>query len=155
VLTGGGQPSCLSDDDPSPIEDPTMAQTEQDKARAAYGKVIAKAWRDPAFKAKLLADPHATLTAAGVALPAGLTVRVVENTDKEFHFVLPPKPTGELSDEALDNVSAGVTPVPAFSNNWMCAFPAPSPFPISSAAPMPTSMSGLSAMSSTSPPSGG
>jgi Nitrile hydratase, alpha chain len=138
-----------------------MAQTEQDKARAAYGKVIAKAWRDPAFKAKLLADPHATLTAAGVALPAGLTVRVVENTDKEFHFVLPPKPTGELSDEALDNVSAGVTPVPAASNNWMCAsnnwmcaFPAPTALPPAPMPPMPTSMSGLSAMSSTSPSGG-
>ncbi|WP_368419954.1 hypothetical protein [Rhodovarius sp.] len=40
-------------------------------------------------------------------MPAGLTVRVVENTDKQFHLVLPPVPTDELSEEALDGVAGG------------------------------------------------
>ena len=84
-----------------------MSQTDQDKATAAHGKIVARAWRDAAFKAKLLADPHATLTEAGVAVPEGVTVKVVENTDSHFHLVLPPKPTGELSDEALDKVAGG------------------------------------------------
>ena len=84
-----------------------MAETAKDKASAAYGKLIAKAWRDPAFKAKLLADPHGALKDAGVPLAAGVTVKVVEDTDKHFHLVLPPKPTGELSDEALDKVAGG------------------------------------------------
>jgi len=34
-------------------------------------------------------------------------VTVVENTDKQFHLVLPPVPTDELSDEALDAVAGG------------------------------------------------
>ena len=84
-----------------------MSQTEQDKASAAHGKIIARAWRDPAFKAKLLADPHATLKEAGVTVPEGVTVKVVENTDTHHHLVLPPKPTGELSDEDLDKVAGG------------------------------------------------
>src|SRR5271155_4996581 len=71
-----------------------MAETKQDNA-AAYGKIVAKAWRDPAFKARLLADPHAALEDAGISVPAGVTVKVVENTDTHVHFVLPPKPTGE------------------------------------------------------------
>jgi len=83
-----------------------MAETKRDNA-VAYGKVIAKAWRDPAFKAKLVADPHAVLKDAGVAVPAGVTVKVVENSASHFHLVLPPKPTGELSDEALDKVAGG------------------------------------------------
>jgi len=29
-----------------------------------------------------------------------MAVTVVENTDKQFHLVLPPVPTDELSDEA-------------------------------------------------------
>ena len=74
---------------------------------AQYGKVIAKAWREPAFKAKLIADPRATLAEAGVAIPAGVTVKVLEDTTTHLHFVLPPKPTGQLSDEALDKVAAG------------------------------------------------
>ena len=83
-----------------------MAETKQDNA-AAYGKMVAKAWRDPAFKAKLLADPNAALKDAGIPVPAGVTVKVVENTDTHVHLVLPPKPTRELSDEALDRVAAG------------------------------------------------
>ena len=83
-----------------------MANMQADKA-AAYGKIIARAWREPAFKAKLIADPQAALKEAGVTFPVGVTVKVVENTDKHFHFVLPPKPAGELSDEALDNLAGG------------------------------------------------
>jgi len=35
-------------------------------------------------------------------------VTVVENTDELFHLVLPPVPSDELSDEALDAVAGGV-----------------------------------------------
>jgi Nitrile hydratase, alpha chain len=94
-----------------------MANTERDGA-AAYAKVIAKAWRDPSFKAKLLADPQAVLEEAGMAVPAGVTVKVVENTATHFHVVLPPKPTGQLSDEALDTVAAGAVPIPGKCGWW-------------------------------------
>jgi hypothetical protein len=78
--------------------------TEND---SAFAKIIAKAWRDPAFKAALIANPIAALKAEGMDVPAGMTVSVVENTDKHFHLVLPPVPMEELSDEALDAVSGG------------------------------------------------
>ena len=45
-----------------------MADEEQGRA-AIYGKIIAKAWRDSSFKAKLIADPQATLKQAGVPVP--------------------------------------------------------------------------------------
>ena len=83
-----------------------MAQTDQ-AAWAAYGKVVARAWRDPSFKAKLIADPEATLKDAGVSVPPGVKLTMVENTDKHVHVVLPVKPTGDLSDEALDKVVGG------------------------------------------------
>ena len=73
-----------------------------------FAKIIAKAWRDPAFKAELIANPAAALKAEGIDVPAGMTVTVVENTDKLFHLVLPPVPSDELSDEALDGVAGGV-----------------------------------------------
>ncbi len=72
-----------------------------------FGKVIAKAWRDPAFKAELIANPAAALKAEGIDVPAGMAVTVVENTDRHLHLVLPPAPTDELSDEALDAVAGG------------------------------------------------
>ena len=83
-----------------------MSDAERQKP-ALLGKVIARAWRDPAFKAKLLADPKAVLNEAGVTFPTDVTVRVVEDTATHFHLVLPPKPTGALSEEALDHVAAG------------------------------------------------
>jgi len=58
-------------------------------------------------KAELIANPAAALKAEGIDVPAGMTVTVVENTDKQFHLVLPPVPTDELSDEALDAVAGG------------------------------------------------
>ena len=67
-------------------------------------QIIAKCWADEAFKAKLLADPAATLKAEGAEVPAGLTVKAVENTDQVFHLVIPAKPT-DLSDEDLDKVA--------------------------------------------------
>ena len=84
-----------------------MAQTEQEKSAALFGKVIARAWRDPAFKAKLFSDLAGALKDAGVALPTGVKMTVVEDTSQHFHLVLPPKPTGVISDEALEMVAGG------------------------------------------------
>jgi len=71
-------------------------------------RVIAKAWRDPTFKAALLANPTSVLEAEGMDVPAGGTVTVVENTDNHFHLVLPPVASDQVSDEALDAVAGGV-----------------------------------------------
>ena len=79
-----------------------------------FGKIIAKAWRDPVFKAELIANPAAALEAEGIDVPAGVTVTVLENTDKLFHLVLPPVPSDELSDEALDAMAGG------WSSCYMC-----------------------------------
>ena len=70
-------------------------------------KIIAKAWRDSAFKAGLIANPAAALKAEGIDVPAGMAVTVLENTDKHFHLVLPPVPSDELSDETLESIAGG------------------------------------------------
>ena len=83
-------------------------------------KIIVREWRDPAFKAELIANPAAALKAEGINVPAGMTVTVLENTDKQFHLVLPPVPTDELSDEALDAVAGG-NRVPGICMPGICA----------------------------------
>src|SRR5437868_5399205 len=83
-----------------------MSNTEPDDAMSVHGMIIAKAWSDPAFKAKLLAEPHAALEELGVAVAAGKTVKVVENADSHVHLVLPPKPAGDLPQRALDRMAA-------------------------------------------------
>ena len=76
-----------------------MPETDND---TVLGNIIAKAWRDPAFKADLIANPVAALKAEGIVVSSDMTVTVLENTDKRFYLVLPPPPTDELLDEALD-----------------------------------------------------
>jgi hypothetical protein len=71
-------------------------------------RIIAKAWMDDGFKQMLLADPAAALKQEGIAVPDGVQVKAVENTDKVFHLVLPPKPTSdELSEDQLEAVAGG------------------------------------------------
>jgi hypothetical protein len=84
-----------------------MNQEEQGKKMQ---QVIAKAWMDDSFKQMLLADPAAALKQEGITVPDGVMIKAVENTDKVFHLVLPPKPAdGELMDEQLDAVAGGFT----------------------------------------------
>ena len=53
-----------------------------------------------------MADPLGTLKAEGATMPDGLSVKVLENTDKVFNLVIPAKPT-DLTDADLDKVAGG------------------------------------------------
>lgn len=56
-------------------------------------QVIKKAWEDPAFKEKLLADPKAAVSEAfGVELPQEIQVTTVEETASHYYLVIPPNP---------------------------------------------------------------
>ena len=72
-------------------------------------KAIARCWTDADYKAKLLSDPHAALAEVGVEVPAGNTVKVMENTADTHHLVLPVSPpaAGELSSEELEKIAGG------------------------------------------------
>lgn len=76
-------------------------------------KAIARAWSDAGYKAKLLSDPHAALTEAGVDVPSGTTVQVVEDSADTRHIVLPlaPKQAGEMSIGELEKVAGGSTSI--------------------------------------------
>jgi hypothetical protein len=72
-----------------------------------YATVMAQAASDPVFRMRLMADPVATMKAAGMAIPDGVMVKVVENTDTLVHLVLPSVGTNELTDQELDAVAGG------------------------------------------------
>jgi nitrile hydratase alpha subunit len=70
------------------------AREIQDKIEEWDGKcpevgarVIAKAWADPAFKARLLADGNAGVGELGLEVP-GLKLVVLENTPKLHHMIV-------------------------------------------------------------------
>ncbi len=95
---------------PEPSAGPSDAQADE-ALLALFGQrylqLAARAWADPAFKARLLAEPKAALAEQGIAYPPGVEVEVHENTPAMVHLMLPPKPSDELSDEQLDAVAGG------------------------------------------------
>jgi hypothetical protein len=52
----------------------------------AWGKVMARAWADESFKARLLAAPEAVFQEYGFAVPPDILIRVVENADRMIHL---------------------------------------------------------------------
>jgi len=76
--------------------------------KQTYKTILTKCWADPDFKQRLIADPTATLRTEGVPVPEGVKITVVENTVTEFTFIIPCEP-GELTDDALNGVSGGLT----------------------------------------------
>lgn len=76
------------------------AQTEDNQ------EIILRCWEDETFKRLLKADPLGTLRRAGILIPTGMTVRVLEDSERVMHLVIPVKPT-TLADELLENTAGG------------------------------------------------
>jgi len=71
--------------------------SESEKERAIVAELIVNAWRDEAYREKLIGDPAATLKDAGLALPADCRVTVLEDTSTVSHISIP----------RLEDVAAG------------------------------------------------
>lgn len=66
-----------------------VSESEFTEGQKIYSDVIARYYGDPDFKAKMDKDPTATLKAAGMKLPEGVTVKLLVNTQDKIHIVLP------------------------------------------------------------------
>jgi hypothetical protein len=63
-------------------------------------QLVQKAWQDPTFKSKLLADPKAAIRELlGITLPDHISIRTVEEQEDEIFLVLPPSPSVVIKDE--------------------------------------------------------
>lgn len=72
-------------------------------------RINAHAWKSPAFKKKLLADPKSALSElTGQPIPSEVSIKVIEEGKKECVIVLHPMPsrTPELSEEELRTITA-------------------------------------------------
>ena len=63
--------------------------SERENERVLTADVIVGAWRDDAYRERLLADPAGVLAEAGLQLPAGCRVTALENTGKVWHLAVP------------------------------------------------------------------
>src|SRR5262245_16682027 len=76
--------------------------------RDTEAHLIARAWKDEAFRQELLRDPKAVLARElaqlqpGTTLSDSIEVRVVEETPSTRYLVLPPKPAIDSGEELTD-----------------------------------------------------
>jgi nitrile hydratase len=73
----------------TPEEIERMQEAVESRSPADGARVVARAWADPAFKARLLADPEHALGELGYRLPDPTPkLTVVENTAAVHHLVV-------------------------------------------------------------------
>jgi Nitrile hydratase, alpha chain len=87
---------------------------DQSTRRDVELQLIEKAWKEDAFRQALRSDPRGAVeTALGSKLPAGMLVKLVEETANTFYLVLPANPdrapSGQLTDQQLEAVAGGWT----------------------------------------------
>lgn len=72
-------------------------------------EIIFRAWTDEAFRVQLESDPAKALTEAGIPLPEGKTIRVIQEEPGTVQILLPPAPATsvEASDDELAAVAGG------------------------------------------------
>ena len=70
-----------------------------------WGQIVARAWADEDFKAQLVENPKTIMREYGLELSPDVRVVLVEDTAEVRHFILPPSPTGDLSEEELSPVA--------------------------------------------------
>jgi hypothetical protein len=78
--------------------------------RDGEAKIVERLLKDSAFKGELMSNPAAAIAKeTGWQVPAGVSIKVVEETADTFYLVVPHIETdgGELSDEQLENVAGG------------------------------------------------
>ena len=79
-----------------------------DERRLAWSKVVARAWNDDEFKQRLLGEPEAVMKEAGLDVPEGVSISVVEQQPDELRLLLPVRPNDvRLDDEMLEHVAGG------------------------------------------------
>jgi hypothetical protein len=89
-----------------------MSQSPDQLFQTEILAVYRKAAKDPVFRKLCVSDPNAAIKdAAGVKVPDGVKIKIVDGDDAHLTFVLPRSgsASGELRDEDLEQVSGGAT----------------------------------------------
>jgi hypothetical protein len=93
----------------------TADQLENSKK---WSQLVAQAQADKKLKQRLMDNPASVLQEHGIEVPAGVEVRVVENTDQAPYMALEARLAGgatELTASHLSGVAGGVTERLSFS----------------------------------------
>lgn len=80
----------------------------KDEYNEALYEIYLECYEDPEFKARFLSDPASVLKEWEIEVPAGVSIKAVEDSQPNVITLhLPPEPEEELSDEDLESVAGG------------------------------------------------
>ena len=82
---------------------------KNEDSRKKWAHVLAKAWMDEKFKRHLIASPQQALKECGIQMDKNINYKVLEDTDRTHHLVIPQKPEGILSETELLKIAAAGT----------------------------------------------
>jgi hypothetical protein len=85
---------------------------DNDRNRAIIAEVIARVWREPAYRDQLKKNPKQTLQQAGMSIAADMEVVILENTPTVLHAVLPPRAEMERFASRLPRAVSLLTEMP-------------------------------------------
>jgi hypothetical protein len=102
------------DSTPAQVRTPSV-DPASGRARDLEAQVIARAVQDPAFRARLLAEPRAAFAELGLSIPAEVKIQAVEETAGQYYLVLPALERAgrhagaSLSDAQLEAIAGGAS----------------------------------------------
>ncbi|MBO7743346.1 NHLP leader peptide family RiPP precursor [Paenibacillus sp. MWE-103] len=77
-----------------------MTMSDTQAAVCVKERIIERAWRDPAFRAALAADPKAALRHAfGLWIPDETELAVIAETPRRLAIVIPPNPAAMAENQ--------------------------------------------------------
>lgn len=85
---------------------------EGERSRVIYAEVIARCWQDSQYRLNFLTHPNQVLTEAGMSIPEGVKVEVLQNTDTVKHAILPHGVEYSEYQDALNQSLQALLPLP-------------------------------------------
>jgi hypothetical protein len=98
---------------PTPRDQVPSVDPGTGHARDLEAQVIAQAVQDPAYRARLLADPRAVFAELGLSIPPEVKIQALEETAGQYYLVLPALERAgrhagaSLSDAQLEAIAGG------------------------------------------------
>ena len=84
-----------------------MSEAAAPNRRELEAKIVARAWADEGFRARLRADPRAAVAEeTGVTVPDSVAIEVLEETPDKAYLVIPSNRMA-ISDDDLDLAGGG------------------------------------------------
>lgn len=75
------------------------------------GELLVQVWEDPGLKARLMENPEAVLTDAGITVDDGTAVKVLENTANKIYLALPVPPAAFFSSPDEESAESMAEPI--------------------------------------------